>query len=82
MTVVDMIFIYFYQSQSSSRFNLQSSRLNIVDEKRTVILQRDWWNKSFKTNREIESSLQDKLIKNVKVRNENIVEIQRHEELI
>ncbi len=84
MTVVDMIFIYFYQSSltMSSRLSLKSSSLSNADEKRTTIMQCNSLNNLFKTNREIESTLQSKLTEDIKVENEDIVEIQRHEKLI
>ena len=82
ITVVDIIFIHFYQSQSSSRLSLKSLRFNNADEKRTAIIQRDCLNKSFKTNRKIESSLQSKLTEDIRVRDKDIIKIQRYEKLI
>ncbi len=82
MTTVDMIFIHFYQSRSSSRLSVKSSRLSNASEKRTAIIQCDSLNNLFKTNREIESSLQSKLTEDIRVEDEDTVEIQRHEKLI
>ncbi len=82
MTIVDMIFIHFYQSRSSSRLSVKSPSLSNADEKRTAIIQCDSLNNLFKTNREIESSLQSKLAEDIRVEDEDIVEIQRHEKLI
>ncbi len=79
-----MIFIYFYQSSlmMSSHLSLKSSSLSNADEKCTTIIQRNSLNNLFKMNREMKSSLQSKLTKDIKVKNEDIVEIQRHEILI
>lgn len=84
MTVIDIIFIYFYQSSSmmSSRLSLKSSSLSNAGEKRTMIIQRDSLNNLFKTHREMKSSLQNKLTEDIRVENEDIVNIQRHEKLI
>jgi len=84
MTVVNMIFIHFYQSSStmSSRLSLKSSSLNNAGEKRTTIMQCDSLNNLFKTNREIESTLQSKLAEDIRVKDEDIVEIQRYEKHI
>jgi len=82
MAAVDMTFIHFYQPQPSPRPSLQPPRLGNAGGKRTAILQRDWWDKPFKTNREIEPPLQRKLAGDVRVGDGGIVGIQRHEKLI
>ncbi len=82
MTIVDMTFIHFYQPRSSSRLSVKSSSLGNAGEKCTAIIQCDSLDNLFKTNREIESSLQSKLTEDIRVENEDIVEIQRHEKLI
>ncbi len=84
MIVVDMIFIYFYRSSltMSSHLSLKSSSLSNADEKCTMIIQHDSLNNLFKMNHEMKSSLQSKLTEDIKVENEDIVEIQRHEILI
>ncbi len=84
MIVVDMIFIYFYRPSStmSSHLSLKPPSLSNADGKHTAIIQRDSLNNLFKTNREMKSSLQSKLTEDIKVENEGIVEIQRHEILI
>ena len=81
MTVVDMIFIHFYRSSSTMilSLSLKSSLLSSADTKRNAILQRDRWDKPFKTNREIKSQLQDKITAEIKIENEDIFESQRHE---
>ncbi len=84
MTVVDMSRINFYQSSSasSSCFSLKSSILSNTDEKCMMILERDWWDKSFTTHRKIESLFQTQMNEDIKVENEDIVETQHHEKFI
>jgi len=82
MTIIDMIFIHFYQPRSSSRPSVKPPSLSNAGGKRTAIIQCDSLNNLFKTNREIESSLQSKLTEDIRVEDEDIVEIQRHEKLI
>ncbi len=84
MTVVDMIFIHFYRSSSitSLCLSLKSSTWDSADERRDAILQRDRWDKSFKTNYEIESQLQSKLTEEIRVEDEDIFRIQHHEKFI
>ena len=84
MTVVDMIFIHFYQSSliTSSCLSLKSSTWDSVDERCDAILQRNRWNKSFKTNYKIESQLQSKLTEEIRVEDEDIFRIQHHEKFI
>ncbi len=79
-----MIFIHFYRSSSitSSCLSLKSSTWSSADERRDAILQRDKWDKSFKTNYEIESQLQSKLTEEIRVENEGIFRTQRHEKFI
>jgi len=84
MTVVDMIFIHFYQLSliTSSCLSLKSSTWDSVDERCDAILQRNRWNKSFKMNYKIESQLQSKLTEEIRVENEDIFKTQRHEKFI
>jgi len=84
MTVVDMSRINFYQSPSasSSCFSLKPSNLSNTGGKRTMILERDWWEKPFTTNRKIEHLFQTQMAEDIKAEDEDIVETQRHEKFI
>ena len=59
----------------SLSLNLKLLSLNNANEKRTTIIQRNNLNNLFKTNREIKSSLKSKLIKDIKIENEDIINI-------
>jgi len=82
MTIVDMTSIHFYQPRSSPRLSVKPPSLGNAGGKRKAIIQCDSLDDLFKTNREIEPSLQSKLAEDIRVGDEGIVEIQRHEKLI
>ncbi len=84
MAVVDMSRINFYQSSSasSSCFSLKSSTLGNTGGKRTAILERDWWDKPFTTNRKIEPLFQTQMAGDTRAGDEDIVETQRHKKSI
>ncbi len=77
-----MTSIHFYQPRLSSRPSVKPSCLGNAGGKRTAIIQCDSLDNLFKTNREIEPPLQSKLTEDIRVGDEDIVEIQRHEKLI
>ena len=77
-----MISIHFYQPRPSSRPSVKPPSLGNAGGKRTAIIQCDSLDNLFKTNREIEPSLQSKLAEDIRAEDEDIVEIQRHEKLI
>jgi hypothetical protein len=84
MAAVDMTSIHFYQSPPavSRRPSLKPPSLSNAGEKRTATMQCDSLDNLFKTNREIEPTLQSKLAEDTRVGDEDIVGIQRYEKLI
>ncbi len=82
MTTVDMTSIHFYQPRPSPRPSVKPPSLGNAGGKRTATIQCDSLDNLFKTNREIEPSLQSKLAEDIRAGDEGIVEIQRHEKLI
>jgi len=84
MAAVDMTFIYFYRPPPvmSPRPSLKPPSLGNAGGKRTATIQRDSLDNLFKTHREMEPSLQNKLTEDTRAGDEGIVGIQRHEKLI
>jgi hypothetical protein len=82
MAIVDMTSIHFYQPRLSPRPSVKPPCLGNAGGKRTATIQCDSLDNLFKTNREIEPSLQSKLAGDTRVGDGDIVEIQRHEKLI
>jgi len=84
MAAVDMSRINFYQppSASSSCFSLKPPILGNTGGKRTVTLERDWWEKPSTTNRKIEHLFQTQMAGDTKAGDGGIVETQRHEKSI
>ncbi len=84
MAAVDMTSIHFYQSPSavSRRPSLKPPSLGNAGGKRTATMQCDSLDNLFKTNCEIESTLQSKLAGDTRAGDEGIVGIQRYEKLI
>jgi len=84
MVAVDMTSIYFYRPPPavSPHPSLKPPSLGNAGGKRTATIQRDSLDNLFKTNREMEPSLQSKLTGDTKAGDGGIVGIQRHEILI
>ena len=84
MAAVDMTSIHFYQPPPAviPSPSPKPSILGSAGEKRNATLQRDWWNKPFKTNREIGSQLQSRMTGETRAGDEGIFETQRHEKSI
>jgi len=84
MAAVDMTSIHFYQPPpvTSPCPSLKPSIWGIADEKRDATLQRDRWDKPFRTNRKIEPQLQIKLAGETRAGDGGIFGTQRLEKSI
>ncbi len=84
MAAVDMTSIHFYRPSpiTSPCPSLKPSTWGSADERRDATLQRDRWNKPFKTNYEIEPQLQSKLAGETRAEDGGIFRTQRHEKFI
>jgi len=84
MAAVDMSRINFYQPPPAviPSPSPKPPVLGSAGEKRNATLQRDQWDKPFKTNREIESQLQCRMAGETRAGDGGIFGTQRHEKSI